>query len=161
MTAFKNLNQLFKHVQKQLESAMNDEVADAVRHEQQKQIQKEVYDEYPYPYYYERRRFTDDGLQDIDVMVSEIKTTSNGVILSVVNLAKGQNQEHLYLAPLIEYGHSNGYGEYQYPYNRDSTAWKFLQPRPFTRATIEALERSGVHIRALKEGLKARGIDTV
>lgn len=161
MATFNNLKGLLKHVSKQVEASLKDEVADTVRFEEQKQIENVVYDSYPYPYVYERRRFNDGGLQDIDVMVAEIQRIPDGVVLSIVNLAKGQDQEDLYLAPLVEYGHDNGHGYYQYPYNQDDTAWKFLQSRPFTAATIEALQRSKKHVKSLKEGLKKRGIKSV
>jgi len=57
---------------------------------------------------------------------------------------------------LIEYGHGNG-GYYQYPFNRDDTAWQFLRPRPFYRHTVEAL-RGGRYKTLLANGLRSRGI---
>lgn len=156
---FNSLNELFAHIKQQLADTMNDEVAHVVKFEEQRQIERVVYDAYPEPYVYERRMYNDGGLQDIEMMVSEIQKTSDGVILSVVNMAKGQDQEDLYIAPLVEYGHNSGHGSYQYTYNRSHDSWRYLQSRPFTEATVEALSRSGKHVQALKEGMKKRGIN--
>jgi len=164
MPTFKNLNELFKYINKNIKETLNDEVADSVRFEEQKQIEKVVYEPYQ-PNAYKRRRYSDDGLQDVDMMVAVVEQRGNEVILSVVNMAKGQDQEDLYIAPLIEYGdpsmsnvNHGQYGEYQYKYNRDRSSWRYLQSRPFTAETIAALKRSGVHIEAFKEGMMKRGI---
>lgn len=158
MPTFNNLNDLFKHLQKKVTDTMNDEVAYIVKFEEQRQIEDSVYSVYPQPYVYERRRFNDGGLQDIEMMVSTVSIQGNNVVLSVVNEARGKDQEDLYLAPLVEYGDNTGHGEYQYKYNRDMTSWQYLQSRPFTSNTIEALRRSGAHIKAFKDGMRSRGI---
>jgi hypothetical protein len=159
MPTFKGRNELYKYIQDKVVETMKDEVADAVRFEEQKQIEKVVYEAYEQPYVYERRKFNNGGLQDTEMMVAVVEKQGNSVVLSVINMAKGADQEDLYIAPLIEYGDNAGYGEYQFKYNRDHTSWKYLQSRPFTQETIKALQRSGVHIQALKEGLEKRGFD--
>lgn len=159
---FKDLNSLFKYIEKNVVEIMKSEVSEAVKDEQQRQINEIVYKAYS-PFVYERRNWYegDGGLADREVMVAEVGKTKDGIVLSVINLAKGQDQEHLYIAPLVEYGHDNGHGEYQYPYNRDNTEWKFLQARPFTKETIDALKRSGLHVEVLKQELNRRGIKTI
>lgn len=137
---------------------MKDEVASEVRFEEQRQIQKHVYEAYD-PFVYDRRGFSSNGLQDLDMIVAVTEVRKDSVVLSVINMAKGKEEDDLYLAPLIEYGHNKGYGEYDYPYNRDHTAWKFLRSRPFTAETVEALKKSGKHAMALKAGLIRRGIN--
>lgn len=157
---FKSLNDLFKYIEKNVTEIMEKDVAQAVKDEQQRQINDLVYEAYE-PYVYQRRMWSNGGLGDEEVMVATIGKTADGVVLSVVNLARGSNQEHLYIAPLVEYGHDNGHGKYQHPYNRDNTAWKFLRSRPFTEATIDALKKSGLHIEVMKQELNRRGIKTV
>lgn len=157
---FKNLNQLFSHINKNIKEIMETDIVEAVKDEQQRQIETEVYGKYE-PFEYERRRWNG-GLQDRDNMVATpIKKTKDGYIISVVNLTKGDGNESLYLAPLIEYGHGKGYGEYDYPYNRDNTAWKFLRARPFTQATVDALKKSGLLTEVMKQELNRRGIETI
>lgn len=163
---FNNLNELFEFIKDNMEDIMKNDVAEAVKDEEQRQISRVVYDVYTpnngEPYEYVRRKWKDNsgGLADREVIVATIGKTKDGVILSVINTARGSDQEDLYLAPLVEYGHDNGYGEYQYPYNRDNTAWKFLQSRPFTEETIKALKRSGLHVEVMKQELNRRGIKT-
>nr|WP_156736263.1 hypothetical protein [Mycobacterium sp. E3298] len=157
MPQFNNLNDLFKHIQSNIVDTLNDEVATEVKFEEQKQIEQVVYEAYLHPFQYERRTYTEGGLQDIDMMVAVVEVKGNECVLSVVNMAKGQNED-IYIAPLIEYG-DGVYGEYQYKYNRDNTSWKYLRSRPFTQATIDALLASGKHIKGFKEGMKKRGFD--
>lgn len=158
MPEFKDLKSLFKYIEKMAEQTLVDEVADTVRFEEQRQIEDIVYKAYT-PFEYERRRYENEGLQDPEMMIAEIGKTAEGVVLSVINIAKGQDQEDLYIAPLVEYGDNEGYGEYQYKYNRNQTSWKYRKSRPFTRATIEALKRSGKHVESFIEGMRARGIN--
>jgi hypothetical protein len=155
---FKDISSLLSHIQKQVNSTMKNEVASEVQFEEQRQIQKHVYESYD-PFVYDRRGFSNGGLQDIDMIVAVTEIRKDSVVLSVVNMATGKDDENLYLAPLIEHGHDIGFGEYEYPYNRDHTAWKFLQSRPFTAETIEALKKSGKHVKALRDGLIRRGIN--
>lgn len=159
MPDFKDINSLLKYIQKQMNATMKEEVAQEVKFEEQRQIQKIVYEAYPNPYAYDRRMYDDGGLQDLDMMVAVTEVRKNEVILSVVNMAKGQDEEDLYIAPLIEYGDGEGHGEYQYKFNRDHSSWRYLQSRPFTAETIDALRRSGKHIKAFKDGMRKRGIE--
>jgi hypothetical protein len=67
---------------------------------------------------------------------------------------------------LIEFGDSNGFGEYDYITNKggkaygEVDAYKYLNPRPFTESTVEALKESGAVEKALKESLNKNGIRT-
>lgn len=164
MPSFKNLKELEKHLNQKIKKAMENEVAEKVRDVQQQKIDKEVYAAYNIvdgshqePYKYERRR-DDGGLRDRRNMVATV-TESNGKIeLSVENVAEGKDQINIDLAGLIEYG-AGRYGYYQYPYNRDDTAWQFMQPRPFIRETRNELASTNQHVEALKKGLQKQGID--
>lgn len=151
------LSDWVKEVKKRVQHAMID-VAEIVKSIEQDMIEDLVYDVYE-PYEYQRRGNSNGGLQDKSMMISPIKQVGNHIILSVINTAKGQNEEDLYLAPLIEYGHNNGYGEYQYRFNRDNSSWKYLTSRAFTQATIDALRRSGIHVKTLKNGLIKLGLN--
>jgi hypothetical protein len=55
---------------------------------------------------------------------------------------------------LIERGHGNPY-RYDYPSDGE-----YMKPRKFTEATINDLKQNKQHIKALKEGLKKRGLST-
>lgn len=135
-------------------------IAEAVRDEQQRQIEYEVYSAYT-PIMYDRRRDSKGGLQDRDNMVATIGKTDDGVLLSIVNRAKGKDED-IYLAPLVEYGDGYEGVHYEYPkYDRDPDKWTYLKSRPFTGATIDSLRRSGLLTEVMKQELNRRGIKTV
>lgn len=158
MPEFKDLKSLFKHIEKNVAESMKDEVAETVKEVEQEAIENVVYDAYSgeHPWVYERRK-DDGGLSDKENMHEVVTVVNGNVILSITNMTTGSQEPDLYIAPLVEFGDNAGYGEYQYKFNRDNTAYQYLQPRPFTEATIENLRESGVHVIALKDSLKRKG----
>lgn len=158
MAYHKNLDSLFKELQqKVVPDILEKEVyATAVETESQ-MVQEHVYDSYD-PVVYERRGIKG-GLADPKNHVSSFFYRNNSeVSLLIQNTTKGKD-ENIYLAGLVEYGHANGYGEYQYPYRTygDPT---FLNPRRFTYQTMLELERTLKHVEAFRSGLKRHNIQT-
>ena len=100
----------------------------------------EVYDAYD-PFYYDRQyRF-----MEADAFPEALGDMSATFTVN-----------HPY-AGLIEYGHNNGYGAYQYPFNRDGTEWRFLRARPYVRHAVERLE-GGRYKDLLTSALNAQGL---
>lgn len=152
--AFKNLDDLFRHVKKEVQESMKSDVSEVVKDVQQYAIEKEVYDKYD-PFNYSRRK-ENGGLQDKDNMIEVVDVVGNQIILSITNETRGKNEKSLYIAPLVEYG-DGVHGEYQYKANRDGTEYRYLDPRPFTSRTIEELSRTGIHIDTLVSSLTSKG----
>lgn len=158
MANFKNLNNLLKHIQtKVIPDVLADEVYDVVVNTESKMVHREVYAKYQ-PFIYDRRG-DEGGLSDPRNHIATFAYDSNEVRMFVQNTTTGK-WNNQYIAGVIEYGHDNGYGEYDYPFNRDGTATRFLKPRPFIRKTKEELRSSSAHVKAFKDGLNKRGIRT-
>lgn len=158
---FNSLKALYKHIQKQIDLALEDDVAKHIKDEIQKSVVKNVYAKYD-PIVYERRG--EDGMSkalspdamdntgslgDREKMISNVK---NGA-LTVENIATfNENYDDDYdsidrnmsLAHNIEYG----YGEKNTNYKK---------PRPFMSQSVKEIKKSESHIGALKKGLKKRG----
>ncbi len=164
MSKVMSIAQLKMHVDSKIATAMKD-VSEAIKDEQQNQIEKVVYRGYipgspdGEPWEYERRR-EDGGLADRDNMIENIIYTANGVELLVKNITKGSD-DNFEIADLVEYGDGHNGKYYSFKYNRDDTSWKYLSPRPFTKYTTMALERSRRHVEALRDGLRAQGIKVI
>ncbi|MBP1559841.1 MAG: hypothetical protein J6C96_01165 [Oscillospiraceae bacterium] len=132
---FKNLDSLFKHIQKQVQDTMVNEVADAVKDNMAEAVQTSVYDVYS-PMYY-KRRMQNGGLIDKDNM--EVTETPDGIIVrDVAPLDNGRRD--FSLDEIIV----NGLGNQ--PFSRD-----------FYSQCKENLEQNNDHVEALKQGLKKRG----
>lgn len=151
----KNLNELAKQLEKYVQSALKNEVTEKVKDVMQDKVQSEVYDAYTsysdHPDAYVRRK-ENDGLMDRDNMIG----TVNGNTLSVENVTRLSDTGY-YEAGLIEYGHDNGYGEYDYNPAENSVG-DFRQPRPFLEETRIELA-NGKAKESLKKGLKRQGIN--
>lgn len=134
---FKNLNSLCRHIEKQIQDTMVNEVADTVKDNMTEAVHTSVYDAYSPQYY--NRRMNNGGLSDTHNMeVTEIK---NGI--SVHNAAPLDNGRNDYnLDEIIVYGLGNQ------PFERD-----------FYAETAERLQENQEHTEALKQGLKKRGIE--
>lgn len=134
---FKNLNSLCRHIEKQIQDTMVNEVADTVKDNMTEAVHTSVYDAYSPQYY--NRRMNNGGLSDTHNMeVTEIK---NGI--SVHNAAPLDNGRNDYnLDEIIVYGLGNQ------PFERD-----------FYAETAERLSENQEHTEALKQGLKKRGIE--
>lgn len=139
-----------------LPDVMLNEAHEVVSEEQSRMVQQEVYSPYD-PYQYDRRR-TQGGLADTRNMIGSISYGLQGIEYVMENITQGENGYEL--AGLIEYGHNNGHGSYEYTRNRDGTQERYLQARPFISSTIESLQRSLAHVEAVRRGLRRRGIET-
>lgn len=133
---FKNITALLKHIEKQVQNTMTNEVADAVKDNMSEAIQISVYDAYRPEYY--NRRMQNGGLIDRDNM--EVVEIQNGIAVHDT-------------APL-----DNGRKDY----NLDEIIVCGLGSQPFGRdfysETEKRLSENQDHIKALKRGLKKRGI---
>lgn len=134
---FKNINDLFKHIEEQVQDTMVNEVADTVKDNMAEAIQTSVYDAYSPEYY--KRRMNNGGLSDTHNM--EVTEIPNGI--SVHNAASLDNGRNDYnLDEIIVYGLGNQ------PFERD-----------FYAETAERFQENQEHTEALKQGLKKRGIE--
>lgn len=134
---FKNLNSLCRHIEKQIQDTMVNEVADTVKDNMTEAVHTSVYDAYSPQYY--NRRMNNGGLSDTHNMeVTEIK---NGIsVHNATPLDNGRNDYNL--DEIIVYGLGNQ------PFERD-----------FYAETAERLQENQEHMEALKQGLKKRGIE--
>lgn len=134
---FKNLNSLCRHIEKQIQDTMVNEVADTVKDNMTEAVHTSVYDAYSPQYY--KRRMNNGGLSDTQNM--EVTEIQNGI--SVHNAAPLDNGRNDYnLDEIIVYGLGNQ------PFERD-----------FYAETAERLQENQEHTEALKQGLKKRGIE--
>ena len=134
---FKNINNLLKYIEKQVQDTMTNEVADAVKDNMAEAIRTSVYAAYSPQYY--KRRMNNGGLSDVRNMeVSEIQNSI--VVHDAAPLDNGRNDYDL--DDIIV----NGLGNQ--PFERD-----------FYSETVERLSENQEHTEALKQGLKKRGID--
>lgn len=134
---FKNLNSLCRHIEKQIQDTMVNEVADTVKDNMTEAVHTSVYDAYSPQYY--NRRMNNGGLSDTHNM--EVTEIQNGI--SVHNAAPLDNGRNDYsLDDIIVYGLGNQ------PFERD-----------FYAETADKLQENQEHTEALKQGLKKRGIE--
>lgn len=144
MATFKDLNSLFKHVQKQANSTLKNEIAQEAVSEMQRQIQDKVYDAYE-PLYPENRRMYNDGV--IDPRNIEVQTVGdNGISIEDIAYDGARN------VPFIV---ESGVGYYA------GAPDVLTRGRKFTQGTREALEKSDQLRSTMKKGLIKRGIDAL
>ena len=125
-----------RHIEKQIQDTMVNEVADTVKDNMTEAVHTSVYDAYSPQYY--KRRMNNGGLSDTHNM--EVTEIQNGI--SVHNAAPLDNGRNDYnLDEIIVYGLGNQ------PFERD-----------FYAETVERLQENQEHTEALKQGLKKRGI---
>lgn len=162
MASFKNWDQLIKHLNASVDYALITEVADAVKEIESGAVLTEVYAAYGNirtgePNIYDRRKESG-GLADTNNMTAVV---SNGVLTvrneTPFNEGYGGANNGYGLAELVEYGDGAG-GKYDYWLGKN-TYGDFKAPRHFTAATVECLMDTGEHIKALKNSLKAQGIN--
>ncbi|MBP0983188.1 MAG: hypothetical protein J6A19_05620 [Oscillospiraceae bacterium] len=135
---FDNLNDLFRHIEQQAQDVMRNEVADTAKECMSNAVQSDVYDVYD-PVWYSRRR-NNGGLSDKNnYTASEIP---NGIeITNDTPLDNGG------MSPRLDDIICNGFGKQPFP-------------RDFYTATETELMEGQEFKQALKNGLKARNIDT-
>lgn len=135
---FKNLNSLCRHIEKQIQDTMSNEVADTVKDNMAEAVHTSVYDAYSPEYY--NRRMNNGGLSDTHNM--EVTEIQNGI--SVHDAAPLDNGRNDYSLDDIIVNR----GVLGYPQSRD-----------FYAETAERLQENQEHTEALKQGLKKRGIE--
>jgi len=150
MSNFKDLNSLLNAVKKQVKEVAQDEVSKEIKNTMKKHIESDVYNKYT-PTYYDRRR-ENDGLLDESNINVNVKDNGNGVSIVTTNETTGNeaystaNLVGEYIVETIETG--EGYNWKRHP-----------EARPFIENTVKELQ-DGALEKALKDGLKKRGIDT-
>jgi hypothetical protein len=155
---FDNLNDLLKHIEKNVKESLEDDVAKEVKRVMKDHIETDVYDVYE-PTSYKR---TGKLKEDIDHSLIE-----DGYTLSVRN-TREENQygKHKNIAEIIETG--IGYEKYKVSQGKimkvsikpsRKSGWKDWKPRPFTENTRLDLIRNKQHEDAMRKGLKKRGME--
>lgn len=153
---FDTIEQALSYIEKSINQTLQKEVSNQVKETMQDQINETVYSVYN-PHVYKRRGIYG-GLLDIDNIQST--PIENGIEvknIAPLNTEYGIASQDLFgetLDEIIVYG--GDYYEFQGTGRGD-----YLQPRDFYTTTIEELERSGLVITALKDGLREHGIDTI
>lgn len=141
----KDLEKLLRRLNKNVGLALNDSVSSVVKKAMKDEIVSEVYEVYtpvpPEDGGYQRQKEQGGLIADENIVHSVIGNTT----LIVENI---RSDDGVNVAEVVESG--QGY-QFDFPYNG--------VPRPFTAATKEQLENTGVHKHALFKGLKRQGID--
>lgn len=136
-----NISSLKEIIRRVANHALQEDVAPEVQIMLAENAQKDVYDAYD-PFEYPRSfSLTDGAPETYDIEEGDLKVTVS------VNHPYGK---------LIEYGHGIDGMFYEFPFNRDDTADKFLRPRPFFRHTVEQFDKEKFK-EVFKEGLEKRG----
>lgn len=162
MPDFKDLKSLFKHIEKDVERSMKQEVTEKVKDVEQEKIQEVVYDAYKplnedEPW---KRRHHNDGLIDRDNMERTYSKEGDNHIIKIKNTTDSNpNSSYTaftktpnYLAGIIENERTKGL----YMFDREG-GYGYREPRPFTFKTIKELERTLAHVKAMKDGLRKSG----
>lgn len=132
---FKNLNALMTHIEKDMQKALENEVAETVKENMKAAVDENVYDVFTPEYY--NRRMENGGLTDSNNLQANV----SGNVLTVRDVA-----------PL-----DNGRTDYELDRIIVEGLGKQPFPRDFYGSTAERLEDNGEHIKAMKEGLRKRG----
>jgi hypothetical protein len=147
-------------LEKQILNAASDtlrtNVFKAVQKCEQKHIQEDVYNIYPNPKLYDRRGYSGGLIADENIILTEIDNLN----IEIVNITDPNPDYNgttdKYLPDLVEHG--EGYNGYHYDYPTDGS---YMNSRPFIENTKEDLSQNKQHIKAMRDGLKQRGIDIV
>lgn len=141
----KDLDKVFAELQKRINIAQTTDVATTVREEMKDQIEQEVYSVYTpdesKPNSYKRKK-EDGGLTDDDNIDLYMTDTTTLVVES--NRFDGDKN----VGEVVVTG--KGYN-YSFPYSG--------RPRDYVEATRDSLETTGVHVKALKQGLQRQKLN--
>ena len=153
MATFKNIKELNKYLQKQIDDSLKKEVADEVRSTMIKRIDEDVYDAYT-PY-------STDGITPHYERTYELKNPKNIIhymlkdgMIAIENIRQDMSDGYRNIVEILESGRGYSWG-----YKRDLDLE--IGARPFVQNTRNELSTSGRHIDALKSGLNKRGIKTL
>ncbi|WP_127566596.1 hypothetical protein [Paenibacillus xylaniclasticus] len=149
MPDFKDLNSLFKHLNKNcLGSALKREGAETVTKEMSETIKDVTYNEYDPSEYV--RRMDGGGISDVRNYTVEIIGDNT---ISITNDATGADDD--FGKPLDEIIVS-GTG---YTWKNSGIYKMQPYPRDFYSDTVERLKNNGKHVEAIRTGLKRQGVD--
>lgn len=157
---YKDLNSLFAKLKEDIHESLATDVFDDVIDMQQEEIQTKVYDAYDDgPFVYERR-YEDGGLLDKRNNIATFYHSGDGVEMLIQNITKGHPRykyADTYIVPIIV-GGDGAYGmNYDFPYNRLNTQYKFLNSRDFISSTKERLKSENMHVISLEQSLASKG----
>ena len=181
----KSLNALKAELEKRVAESLLDDVAEVVRENEIESIESIVYGTYSDPPVKYKRRRGNGGLSDPDNMpafVNGTKMTMYNTTPPSYAYNEHNDEYHMERAPqgwrsawyessddgctirypvgldeLVEYGDGGPGGEYTHKHSTKPEGPTFLNPRPFTHATIAKLDINKQHVNALKYGLLRRG----
>jgi len=151
MPNFRNLEEIRAYLSKKVGSALERDVADAVKEAMHDRVESDVYNAYN-PSMYERRGSHSGGLGDKKNMKAQM--LDDTTLLLTNETPPNPNYRHLRLrgwsvAKSVERG-----ARYDYISPEE------IGPRPFTKNTANELRAKKQHIYALVQSLKRQGITT-
>lgn len=158
----KNEEELEAAIRAAIKESLKNEVYRLVRDVERSHIETDVYGVYNPKVYISRG---DDGglIADENIIKNDVDTNSLTLIVSNITKPNPEARDKELvstdknLPELIEYG--DGYNGNVYDFVLEGA--EYLEPRPFTKNTIEDLSETREHEQALKEGLIKRGIEVV
>ena len=155
-------SELQKAIQEKIDETLQDEVANTVKKQISESASNIVYKAYE-PTIYWRRKYTDRGLADEEIMNSNLVSSGELVVtndapfnpknIDGTHEPEGEEPEH-------EKGITNMNKSlaYNIEYGWGSRSESYSKPRPFMSNAKEHL-RNGKAREALKKGLRKRGLD--
>lgn len=160
------MKQLKEFAFNQLLKAVNsDKVDTTIRETMRNNVIHHVYNMYPNPKFYERRR-DNGGLSDVTNIDIEQKVNKSRYHINqaIINTTRGQGSSD-YLTPLIALGQdgaiSQGYSlTYTYGYDAMGRGGSYLNPRNFVWGTRYDLKNNKMYELAVMKALEEQGIQT-
>lgn len=135
------MEKALRKLQPKINKALQQDVAPTVKRVMKEKINEEVYEKYPDPVMYDRRKEHGGLLDEANMEVTMV----NDSTLSVENIRSDDGRN---VAEIVETGQNY---EHDFKYNGI--------PRPFTEATREELRNTNEHMYALSRGLKRQGVN--
>lgn len=154
MPTFDSIDKLRAYLLSKISIVMDNDVAEVIKKEESKQIEK-YYDKFE-PKYYQRRK-SNGGLSDIRNMRSKTIISGNSVKTIIVNETIGNERysESQSVVQNLAGVFASGLG---YDYYSPDMKKTYARPRPAHENTVEQLLNNRRHISALIEGLGKLGI---
>ena len=154
MPDFDSIESLCKYAQENIDDVLDKDVSQVVTAQEQAEIQEKVYNVYPHPKIYERRK-ENGGLIDENNMYHTVQDGELTVTNDTPINEKYKVYDHgLTLNQMILEGR-----DYDYPFGPHSP-YPYEQPRDYVQATEDELENNNMCTETLKIGLNNKGIQT-
>lgn len=146
----KNLSQLFKYLQEEIDESLNSDVLNEIRDAEIYFINQDVLNSYS-PKVYKRR--LKNGIDSPKNIINVSSETGKLIVRNVTefNPAYDSQNRGEGLAGLLEYG--EGWGGFYY----DFSSPKFNKPKRFISDTKAAINIGKLHVLSLRSGMKKRG----